>query len=114
MGLAASQGADVFELFSWAVRIRERFRGEGVDLCSIVSAKTGACPEDCAYCAQSARSKAQVPVTPLLPQEEVVERAFDTLLCLAERGKIQIAYAKPLTMAAVRQVHLQQKKRKSG
>jgi biotin synthase len=74
MRLAASEGADTFELFSWAVRIRERFRGDQVDLCSIVSARTGACQEDCAYCAQSARSKAQIHVTPLLEKEEIVER----------------------------------------
>jgi biotin synthase len=75
MRLAASDGVDTFELFLWAGRIRERFRGDQVDLCSIVSAKTGACPEDCAYCAQSARSKAEIHATPLLPRGEVVERA---------------------------------------
>jgi len=37
--------------------------------------------------------------------EEVIERAFGTLLKLAERGRIQIAYAKPLTMVAVKQLH---------
>jgi biotin synthase len=75
MRLAASEGENILELFSWGVRIREKFRGEVVDLCSIVSAKTGACPEDCAYCAQSARSKAEIHVAPLLRKAEVVERA---------------------------------------
>ena len=37
--------------------------------------------------------------------EEVIERAFGTLLKLAERGQMQIAYAKPLTMVAVKQLH---------
>ena len=37
--------------------------------------------------------------------EEVIERAFGTLLKLAERGRMQIAYAKPLTMVAVKQLH---------
>ena len=45
--------------------------------------------------------------------DEVVERAFHTLLILAERGKIQIAYAKPLTMVAVKQLHAQQNKLRS-
>ena len=37
--------------------------------------------------------------------EEAIQRAFSTFLCLAERGKIQVAYAKPLTMVAVKQLH---------
>ena len=37
--------------------------------------------------------------------EEVIQRAFSTFLCLAERGKIQVAYAKPLTMVALNQLH---------
>ncbi len=37
--------------------------------------------------------------------EKVIERAFGTLLKLAERGRMQIAYAKPLTMVAVKQLH---------
>jgi hypothetical protein len=36
--------------------------------------------------------------------EEVIQRAFSTLLKLAERGRMQIAYAKPLTMVAVKQL----------
>ena len=45
---------------------------------------------------------------------EVVERAFDTLLRLAERGKLQIAYAKPLTMVAIKQMQPQQTKLRFG
>ena len=36
--------------------------------------------------------------------DEVIRRAFGTLLKLAERGQMQIAYAKPLTMVAVKQL----------
>lgn len=46
--------------------------------------------------------------------EEVVQRAFGTFLSLAERGKIQIAYAKPLAMTAVKQVRTQQDERRLG
>ena len=39
--------------------------------------------------------------------EEVIQRALSTFLCLAERGKIQVAYAKPFTMVAVKQLRAQ-------
>lgn len=69
--------ADVFSLFSLASRIRTRFRGESVDICAIVNAKSGGCPEDCAYCAQSANSLSAVPVFPLLGKEVVLEKALE-------------------------------------
>jgi biotin synthase len=46
-----------------------------VQLCTLLSIKTGGCSEDCAYCAQSARYKAGVPAEHLLSTEEVVEVA---------------------------------------
>lgn len=45
--------ADVFDLLSWANRIREHFKGNKIHLCSIVNAKAGACSENCSFCAQS-------------------------------------------------------------
>lgn len=73
--IASLEGADVFELFSLANRIREKTRGARADFCSIASIKTGACPEDCAYCAQSARAKTGVSVHPLAEKWEVLEKA---------------------------------------
>lgn len=46
--------ADIYDLMAWANRIRERFKGGRVRLCSIVNIKAGGCPEDCKFCAQSA------------------------------------------------------------
>jgi biotin synthase len=63
------------DLFAAASRVREHHRGKKVDLCSIVSARTGACPEDCAYCAQSTRSKADVQVTSLMGSDEIRVKA---------------------------------------
>jgi biotin synthase len=45
--------SDIFDLMAWANRIRERFKGNKIHLCSIVNAKAGACSEDCSFCAQS-------------------------------------------------------------
>jgi biotin synthase len=45
--------ADILDLLSWANRLRERFKGNKIHLCSIVNAKAGACSENCSFCAQS-------------------------------------------------------------
>jgi len=46
--------------------------------------------------------------------EEVVQRAFGTLLRLAERGKMQIAYPKPLAMVAVKQLGSPRRRQRLG
>jgi len=45
--------ADILDLLAWANRIREKFKGNKIHLCSIVNAKAGACSENCRFCAQS-------------------------------------------------------------
>ncbi|HEU0009968.1 MAG TPA: biotin synthase BioB [Verrucomicrobiae bacterium] len=45
--------ADIHDLLSWANRIRQRFKGNKIHLCSIVNAKAGGCSENCSFCAQS-------------------------------------------------------------
>lgn len=72
--LSSVQGAQLFELFSAASSIREKFRGSGVELCSIVNAKSGECPEDCYYCAQSAYYNTGSPVFPLVKEDIVMEK----------------------------------------
>jgi biotin synthase len=46
-----------------------------IQRCALLSIKTGGCPEDCAYCAQSSRYQTGVESTPLMSVEEVKERA---------------------------------------
>jgi biotin synthase len=46
-----------------------------IQRCALLSIKTGGCPEDCGYCAQSAHFQTGVPATPLLSVDEVKERA---------------------------------------
>lgn len=46
-----------------------------VQLCTLLSVKTGGCPEDCAYCPQSAHYKTPVDREQLLSVEEVVASA---------------------------------------
>lgn len=48
-------GDDLYDLFYWANRIRLQRYGRQINLCGIASVRTGLCPEDCHFCAQSAR-----------------------------------------------------------
>lgn len=75
LSLVDAMGGDNAELFALATEIREKFRPPMVDLCSIISAKTGACPEDCAYCAQSKLSRAEIEKHALVDKDEVLKRA---------------------------------------
>jgi biotin synthase len=54
-------GADIFDLLSWANRVREHFKGNKVHLCSIVNVKAGGCSENCRFCSQSAAYQTDSP-----------------------------------------------------
>ena len=54
---------------------REHFADGEVELATLLSIKTGGCPEDCAYCPQAARYHTGVQAEKLLPLEEVVTAA---------------------------------------
>ncbi len=73
--LAGRKGTGLIDLFAVANKSRENFRGNKVDLCSIINAKSGACPEDCSFCAQSAHSKTNSDVYPLINKEKILEAA---------------------------------------
>src|SRR5205809_1163439 len=53
----------------------ERWHGEEVQRCSLLSIKTGGCSEDCAYCAQSAHYSTGVEREELLSIERIVDVA---------------------------------------
>jgi len=54
---------------------RDHFGDNQVQLCSLLSVKTGGCPEDCAYCPQAARYHTGVEAEPLMQVEEVLAAA---------------------------------------
>ncbi|HZV34464.1 MAG TPA: biotin synthase BioB, partial [Verrucomicrobiae bacterium] len=67
--------ADIFDLMSWANRIREHFKGNKIHLCSIVNAKAGACSENCSFCAQSSFYQTGSPRYGFVDPEPVLEAA---------------------------------------
>jgi len=46
-----------------------------VQVCKLISIKTGACPEDCSYCSQSSKYQTEVKPTALMEKQEVLEIA---------------------------------------
>jgi biotin synthase len=69
--------AALFDLFSWANRIRERFKGNKIHLCSIVNVKAGGCSENCRFCAQSALYQTNSPRYNLIDSEPVMAAAAE-------------------------------------
>ena len=67
--------ADILDLLSWANRIREKFKGNKIHLCSIVNAKAGACSENCSFCAQSSFYQTGSPKYGFVDPEPVAEAA---------------------------------------
>lgn len=62
------------ELIAKADRVR-RDAGLGLELCSIMNAKSGMCAEDCKFCAQSARHRTAAFVYPMKGKEEMLKAA---------------------------------------
>ena len=54
---------------------RSRFNPTVVETASLLSVKTGGCPEDCGYCSQSAHHNTGVKATKLMAVERVIEEA---------------------------------------
>lgn len=56
---------------------RDNFNPNSVQISTLLSIKTGACPEDCSYCSQSARNDTGLERERLLPLEEVITAASE-------------------------------------
>ncbi|MHC2990223.1 biotin synthase [Pontibacter sp. HJ8] len=66
----------VLELIVEAAQVHKQYQATGeVQVCTLLSVKTGGCPEDCAYCPQAARFHTDVEVHKLLSQEQVLTAA---------------------------------------
>lgn len=66
----------LLELIQKAADVHKRYHKTGeVQVSSLISIKTGGCPEDCAYCPQAARYNTEVKVHKLMEVNEVMELA---------------------------------------
>lgn len=76
--LQAGSG-DLLNILAAADELRRRYKGDEVNLCSIVNARSGACAEDCAFCAQSVRHNTSAESYPLISKEEILGRAREAV-----------------------------------
>lgn len=66
----------LFELIDRSHHVHlKHWKDNAVQLCTLLSVKTGGCSEDCAYCVQSARYKTELKAEPLMKSEEVLPLA---------------------------------------
>ncbi|PSR56441.1 biotin synthase BioB [Adhaeribacter arboris] len=66
----------ILELIVEAATVHRQYQtGSEVQVCTLLSVKTGGCPEDCAYCPQAARYQTGVKAHGLLKDEEVLAAA---------------------------------------
>lgn len=68
---------DVQLLKKCAKKIQEHFCQNTFDLCTIINAKSGRCPEDCKFCAQSSYYNTNAPTYSLLDEKTIVNDAIE-------------------------------------
>lgn len=66
---------DLKDLQEEAGKIQKHFCQNKIELCSIINGRSGKCPENCKYCAQSAHNHTSVKEYPLLAKEEIFAEA---------------------------------------
>ena len=82
-------------LFQAQTAHREYFDPNAVQISSLLSIKTGACPEDCSYCPQSAKYDTELERERLLPIEEVKQAALNAKQNGASRFCMGAAWRNP-------------------
>ncbi len=107
-----SQVTELFEkplldlLFEAQQVHRQHFDPRQVQVSTLLSIKTGACPEDCKYCPQSSRYKTGLEAERLMEVEQVLESARkakaagSTRFCMGAEESPRTRYAVPGTNGA--------------
>ncbi|HLO88584.1 MAG TPA: biotin synthase BioB, partial [Nostocaceae cyanobacterium] len=74
--ILAIYNTPLLELIYQAASVHRQYHNpKQIQVCKLISIKTGGCPEDCSYCAQSARYKTEVKPQALLEKETVINIA---------------------------------------
>jgi biotin synthase len=65
-------------IMGYANKLRVKTQGEKIRLCNILNIKSGACSEDCAFCAQSAHHDTENEIYPMLDGEIIAKKYNET------------------------------------
>ena len=87
--------SNVQTLAEAANRIARRFCGAQVDVEMLLNAKSGSCPEDCSFCAQSSFYESKINKYPLLEKETILGRAQKAKESGADSFCLVCAYRSP-------------------
>ena len=82
-------------LFQAASVHRANHPPEQVQLCTLLSIKTGGCPEDCGYCSQSVKADSGVEATKLMEVQSVLQRAAQAKDAGSQRFCMGAAWRNP-------------------
>ncbi len=82
-------------LFHAATVHRAHHAADEVQLCTLLSIKTGGCPEDCGYCSQSASANSGVEATKLMDVQAVLQRAAQAKDAGSQRFCMGAAWRNP-------------------
>ncbi|AST94108.1 biotin synthase BioB [Sutcliffiella cohnii] len=83
LSILQTDNGKILELVNAAYLIRHHYYQNKVKLNLIINAKSGLCPEDCGYCAQSFRADTVIDTYPIVSKQTIVEGARE-----AKRKKI--------------------------
>ena len=86
---------DILSLAYSANVITRKFNGYRIDVESLLNAKSGKCPEDCSFCAQSSFYNTKISKYPLLPKQVVIGRAKEAERQGASSFCLVCAYRSP-------------------
>lgn len=76
--IATIYQSPILDLIYRAATVHRQFNDpQEIQVCTLLSVKTGGCPEDCAYCPQAARYHTDVKVHKLMDVEEVLQKAHE-------------------------------------
>src|SRR5690606_2546278 len=86
---------DIMTLADCANTITRAFNGDTVDVEALINAKSGRCPEDCSFCAQSTFYDTSISKYPLLPKDVLLENARKAKESGASSFCLVCAYREP-------------------
>jgi len=108
--LAVEDWTELLSILAGAHLLRRAAFGEEAEFATLINAKSGLCPEDCAYCSQSSRSRATIPRHTVLAEEDIVrgaERAVALrarVYCIVTSGRAPTPGELDRLAEAVRQI----------